>query len=226
MAPMQPDKKRHELEKIRYSVPPHTYNPLRGQFKNIFNISTTMFGPVEPTPWSKIADEIMRRSRHEGECAANLSAAQALYDYAIKIKLSGSEQDFLPLPLGQGAKLVYWLSAVLIIGETPLVPFVDPRGSSTKLTPDGRRFVLSVMNERIKVADHDFAEVRLGIFQFRKGVGSTRIPVLHTDEGVELFDFETLDQMVRETYELWEDVCRERTAEMRRRTGTTREGMI
>jgi hypothetical protein len=34
----------------------------------------------------------------------------------------------------------------------------------------------------------------------------TRVARLHTDEGVELHDFDALDSMVRETYELWHEV--------------------
>ena len=42
-----------------------------------------------------------------------------------------------------------------------------------------------------------------------------RAPTLYTDEAVVLFTFDELDEMVRETYALWHEVCAERTERMR-----------
>jgi len=47
----------------------------------------------------------------------------------------------------------------------------------------------------------------------------------YLDDGETLFTFDELDVMVRETYQLWREVCEERTAETRRRgTGTGGSG--
>jgi hypothetical protein len=109
------------------------------------------------------------------------------------------------------------------LGGRPLVPFIDPR-KTKKLTSEGRRFAFSVMHERIRVAEPDFAEVELGIIQF--GVFSEdpeiRVPKLFTARDVALFEFEAIDAMVRETYQVWHEVLEERETETRRRgTGTT-----
>ena len=82
------------------------------------------------------------------------------------------------------------------------------------------------MHERIRAADPDFSEVALGIFQFSLSEKGPRVPILYTDLGVTLFTFEELDQMVRETYEIWREVCEERAAEMRRRAGGKGGGFI
>jgi hypothetical protein len=73
------------------------------------------------------------------------------------------------------------------------------------------------MHERIRVADPDFAAVSLAIVQFARSDSGPRTPVVFTDEGIELFTFDELDQMVRETYELWAEISEERTADIRRR---------
>jgi hypothetical protein len=97
------------------------------------------------------------------------------------------------------------------------VPFFDPRRSATKLTALARRFVFSVMHERIRVPDPDFAEVRLGIFQFTTPKKGPRVPKLYTDEGIVLFTFDELEEMVRETYDIWTDVYMRRTERERKR---------
>jgi hypothetical protein len=108
-----------------------------------------------------------------------------------------------------------------------MVPFVDPR-KSKKLTAEGRRFAFSAMHERIRAADPDFDDVELGIVQF--GTDSRdphlRVPVLYTAGDVKLFDFDTLDAMVQETYAIWSEILDEREADTRRRGTGTRGPLI
>jgi hypothetical protein len=82
------------------------------------------------------------------------------------------------------------------------------------------------MHERIRLAYPEFTDVRLGIFQFSRADEGPREPRLYTDANIELFDFDKLDQMVRETYDLWSEVCEERDRDMRRRAGGTRGGLF
>lgn len=103
-----------------------------------------------------------------------------------------------------------------ICASLPGIPFLDPRRVK-RLTVQGRRFVFSVMHERIRAADPDFADVSLAVVQFALSAKGPREPAIFLDQGVELFTFDELDRMVRETYELWVEVCEERTAATRRR---------
>src|SRR5690606_13799220 len=88
---------------------------------------------------------------------------------------------------------------------------------SKKLTADARRFVFSMMHEHIRAVNPDFAEARLGIVQFGDAVGDQRPVKLSTDEGVDLFGFDQLDLMVRETYDIWREVSEAREDEVRRK---------
>ena len=98
--------------------------------------------------------------------------------------------------------------------------FVEPRRSKG-LNAEGRRFAFSMMHERIRAADEDFAEVRLTIAQFGDPSEDRRAVRLHTDAGVELYSREELEQMVASTYEMWREVLEERERKARgRATGT------
>ncbi len=78
-----------------------------------------------------------------------------------------------------------------------------------------------MMHERIRAADEDFADVRLTIVQFSDPSDDRRAVRLHTDEGVELYSREDLEQMVASTYEMWRDVLEERENKARgKATGT------
>jgi hypothetical protein len=223
VCPLAPVERRRALEKIRDDYPPYSYAPVRANFSDVLNVNTGMFGALPRTPWEKIEQDIRKRSRSDAEEQANLRVGRGLFDYAEEHHLAGRHHEIFPLALGVTTKVVFWQSVILSIGKRPIVPFFDPRRAKA-LTTQGRRFVFSVMHERIRVADPDFAEVSLGIYQFSLSEKGPRIPILHTDANVPLFSFDELDRMVRETYELWREVREEREAEARRKAAGKRGG--
>ncbi|MDR7028018.1 hypothetical protein J2X08_002185 [Rhizobium rosettiformans] len=180
-----------------------------------------MFAPVTATPWNVIEERLKRKCRTVEELEANLAVARGLHQFTTEREILGRSQEFFPLPMGAGRKVSYWLSMVLAVDGTPLVPFIDPR-RSRGLTREGRRFAFSMMHERIRAADPDYAEVRFAIFQFEKSEDGARKPMLRTDEGVELFSLSEMESMVSATYELWREICEDREKDARRKgTGTT-----
>jgi hypothetical protein len=225
IAPLPIEQKRRALEQLRLGHPPYSYAPVRQSLSDLLNVQAGLVGTLPRTPWHKIAETIRRRAHTDAEQVANLRVAEGLYAYADEQAVTGRRHEIFPLSLGVGTKVVFWHPVVLTIEKRPLVPFFDPRRAKS-LTVEGRRFVFSVMNERIRAADPDFAEVALGIVQFALSDKGPRAPSIFTDESVKLFTFDELDQMVRETYELWREVCDERTADIRRRAGGRGDGFI
>ena len=225
VCPLPPDQKRNALEQIRLGHPPYSYAPVRGNISDVLNVRAGMVGALPRVPWEKIAREIRRRSRSDAEEKANLRVGRGLFDYVEERGITGRHHEIFPLALGTTTKVVFWHPVVLSVDKRPLIPFFDPRRAKS-LTAQGRRFVFSVMHERIRAADPDFAEVALGIYQFTLSDKGPRIPVLYTDAGISLFSFEELDQMVRDTYEMWREVCEGREAEARKKAGGKRGDLI
>jgi len=60
-----------------------------------------------------------------------------------------------------------------------------------------------MMNERIHVADPDYAAVRFVIFQFGDDENDVHHPVMHINADVELFSLEEMEAMVATIYDLW-----------------------
>jgi hypothetical protein len=225
VCPLPVDQRRNALEQIRYGHPPYSYAPVRTNFSDLLNVQAGMMGALPRTPWQRIEREIRRRSFSDAEEKANLRVGRGLFDYVEERGLSGRRHEIFPLALGTTTKVVFWHPVVLSIDKRPLIPFFDPRRAKA-LTVQGRRFVFSVMHERIRAADPDFAEVSLGIFQFSLSEKGPRIPILYTDLGVTLFTFDELDQMVRDTYEMWREVCEGRAADTRRKAAGKRGDLI
>lgn len=224
IAPLQTDQKWNALKQMKLGHPPYSYQPMRRALLEILNVDAGPLGMVPRAPWAQIAEEIAKRARSDHEELANLAVANALYGFADDHLIAGQRHEFFPLAVGLTGKVSYWVPAVISMDGRPTIPFIDPRRAKG-LTKEGRRFAFSVMHERIRVADPDFSDVELGIVQFdtqMQGERVVRMPKLYTASDVELFEFDTIDAMVRETYEIWHAVLSERDAEARRRgTGTT-----
>ena len=220
IAPLQRDQKRKALEAFRVSHPPYRYVPFRKSMAEILNVQTGFLPATERAAFSHVEQAIRLESRSVEEFEANLRVAQSLYDHAATAGIEGRQLDLYPLSLRSGAKLTFWHSLLIIRNGEPVIPFFDPRRTTTRLTAQARQFVFSTMHERIRVADPDFANVRLAIIQFKAPAKGARVPVFHFDEGVPLLTFEELDQMVQDTYDMWADVYLQRTkTEPKRRSG-------
>lgn len=220
IAPLPIDQKRNALEALRLKRPPYSYNPGRKFQPDILNIEVGPLGSVPRASLEQVLEQVCRASKTPEEETANVLFAAALYRFATENELFGRKHEFFPLSVGVSEKVQYWVPGVVKLLGRPTVLFIDPR-RSTRLTDVGRRFAFSVMHERIRAADADFANVELTIIQFDDRDKQKRVARPYFASGVELFSFETLDFMVRETYEIWREVLKEREREERpsRRSG-------
>ncbi len=218
IAPQPDDLKRKSLEQMKGGFSTFSYKPIRCCFSDIFNIQPDLdLGTSEPTPWSVIEAKLSKLAKSDVEFTYNKRVALGLYDFATSGRIFGRRHDFFPLQMGMGQKITLWLPMVVAIDERASAIFIEPR-SNKGLTAEGRRFAFSMMHERIRAADEDFADVRLTIVQFGDLSGDRRAVKLHADEGVPLYSREELERMVASTYEMWREVFEEREIKARRRT--------
>ncbi|MBN9022456.1 MAG: hypothetical protein J0H08_10280 [Rhizobiales bacterium] len=221
IAPQRDDMKRKSLEQMKGGFSTFSYKPVRSCFSDILNVQPTLdLGEAEPTPWAVIEAELRKRSRSNEEFAYNRRVALGLYDFATSGGVIGRRHEFFPLSMGMGQKVTFWLPMIVAIDEQATAVFIEPR-RTRGLTAEGRRFAFSMMHERIRAADEDFAEIRLVIAQFGDVSEDRRAVRLHTDVGVDLYSREELEHMVVSTYEMWREVLEERERKARgRATGT------
>lgn len=221
IAPQCDDMKRKSLEQMKGGFSTFSYKSVRSCFSDLFNIQPELdLGIAKPTPWPVIEAELRKRSKSDEEFTYNQRVALGLYDFATSGRVFGRKHEFFPLSMGMGRKVTFWLPMILAIDEQASALFIEPR-RSRGLSAEGRRFAFSMMHERIRAADEDFAEVRLTIAQFGDPSDDRRAVRLHTDEGVDLYTREELELMVASTYDMWREVLEERErTERRKATGT------
>jgi hypothetical protein len=217
IAPQPKDMKRKSLEQMRGGRPPCSYNPLRACYDDIFNIQPDLnFGSAPATALSVIEEKLARLCRTDIELVQNQRVARGLHDYATSGSVIGRKHEFFPLAMGAGRKVTFWQSMVVSIDDKPHAIFIDPR-RTFGLNVEARRFVFSMMHERIRAADEDFAEVGLAIIRFDDPNEDRRAARPFTDRGVTLFSLDELESMVASTYEMWREVCEEREQQTRRK---------
>lgn len=220
IAPLPRDQKRRALEAMRLGRPPYSYSPMRQSILDLLNIEAGPLASTPRVPWSIIETEVRRKSRTADEELANIGAAKSLYDFTTVENITGRRHDIFPLNLGVSERVTYWSPAVIGIRGRAVVPFIDPRRQTKQLTSLARAFVFSVMHERC-IADPDLSDVGLCILQFALTEKGERLPKLHFADGIDLFNFDALDAMVRETYAMWHEILGERDDITRRGTGTS-----
>ena len=226
IAPLPDVEKRQELEAFKLGNPSITYKPLRLNFTDILNVRPEMFDRIDPTELPVIEKKVRRQARWDKEELANLRVARGLHSFAQEKFIIGRREEFYPFQMRMGWKVNLWLPAILAIEDAPFATFIDPR-SSRGLNETARRFVFSMMHERIRVEDLDFADVRLCIIRFGEpteygsddktyGIRPARF---YTDKNIDLIPLDELERMVTTTYEIWRDVSEGREREARRHTG-------
>jgi hypothetical protein len=147
-----------------------------------------------------------------------LGVAKALHDYCLGNSVVSRRKSIPVWPVGFGHQVAYWWNLYCVLEKRAVVPFIDPRLNSP-LTGLARIFAFSLMHERIRVSDPDFADAGLLILQFGKGEQGERVARPHWADGLELFDSGQLNEMITVTYRIWAEVLTEREA-AERKTGT------
>ncbi|WP_421400855.1 type VI toxin-antitoxin system SocB family DNA replication inhibitor toxin [Agrobacterium fabrum] len=219
VAPLSEDRKWAVLQKMKGGFSTFSYRPVVGSYSDIFNVQLGMLGEAPPTSLKQIEHQVGKACRSVEERRNNLQVAKALHAFTATSGIVGRRQEFFPLNVGVGKKVSFWLPMVVAIKEQPYAVFIDPRRTKG-LTREARRFVFSMMHERIRAADADFAAINLGIIQFRDDKDDCRTVRLFTDHEVELFDFSELESMVSSTYRIWQEIHEEREVIRRKGTGT------
>lgn len=220
IAPLPTEEKLIRLRLLKSGRPPHTYNPFRSALGDILNLQPELFAAASVTPWEKIKASIEKAAKTDDEARFNVSVAEALYDFANSEGVLSYRKTIDSWAVGYGQSVKYWWNHYAVVAGSPCFIFVDPR-LSNPLTRVARKFVLSMMHERIRASDPDFAEANLVVMQFAKADEDKRVARPFYSDDADLFSFEDLNQMIGETYDLWRSVLEDREDESRRRpTGT------
>ena len=211
-APLPVDEQTRNLKRLRDNTPYWSYRPVQKAFPDIFNCGAPLIlSPGVATPREGIKANIRRACRPGPELNNNLAVGMALIRFVDRRKVSQAQyQNFRQMYLSQDTgHVTYWLDMVVTIAGIKTVVFIDPRAHngaptySRQLCPNGRRFVLSMMNEHIRNRGRpEFANLRLAVLQ-RGPSGNFD---LFDDVGISLYSPNELEMMADQTISIWRNL--------------------
>ena len=193
-----------------------SYDPARSQCFNIFNPTTRLGLEVARPSIEKILQEVTKACRDEAQKQSCVEVTRLLWEWVQSEAGKAIERPIPSMALGSIGAVRYWGNFAVQYNGRPHFVFFDHRRSNG-LTGTARQFAFSMMREQLIATDIEFADAGLLILQFPQPKKSDRIIRAYTDEGMELFDLYTLQDMVANTYRIWAEVLEEK-----RRTDTRR----
>ncbi|MEG3088062.1 hypothetical protein [Sphingomonas sp. PB4P5] len=210
------DMQRHALKQVKGGGQGPNYNPTRGQFVGIVNRQPGVFRAARD-PWAVVEKHIKKASRSVEEQEMNIPVAQQLYDYCEFEHVHATELDGYPISFSVGPKLLCWSPALFIYPDRITIPFLDLR-RGRNLTREARRCIFSLQHHALRVNNPDYRdEVTLEVFQFN--ADEQRTIKVRAEDGMWLYSYDQLEQMITRTQLLWFDVLAGREEELKRRSG-------
>lgn len=209
---MEPALRRQELMQVKSGGGSGSYAPTREKLPDIVNRQSGTFSSSR-APWSVVQEDIKRLSKSDKEEAMNLTAAKAIHDHCVVENIHARELDGFPLTFSMGLRLVCWSPALFIYDERMTVPFFDMRRKYF-LTPEGVRFMFSVMHIALRENNPDYEGVSFEIKRLTDSPARTIRTI--AENGMQLFSYEALEEMVAQTQQLWLEVQQERQQQQRR----------
>jgi hypothetical protein len=210
------------LRRVNLKSPKVNYQPTRRKQPDIFNARGDLFGQAREADLEALKECIRKDpfTRNDATEKANLEVTECLHHYAVVNRIQARRYHISPFILqgASGIKLVYWSPLILVKEQRLHVLFIDPRRENG-LTPEGRHFAFSMMHHRARAVHLDLEDAELIIFQFPMADAANRYLKVHTASQLDrpLFDYDELEQRIRETYTTWRLVLAEREAELRRK---------
>lgn len=214
------EEQRLHLRQLRDFRPPHTLNPFRAAVPDIMNVQHEMLGKAGRSRWEAIAEGIERSREGADGTARNLAVAKALFDFSEANEIISYDKPTMRWNVGYGHSVVFWNQFYSVWDGAGAFVHFDPRLTHA-LTSEARRFAFSLMHQRLRVDDPDYAGLDLIIASFGRGEGSSRSVVLHRASEIELFSYDQLNDKIDVTYRLWIEELEQRQEQQRRAGGSS-----
>lgn len=211
------DEQRIHLRQLKGFKPPHTLNPFRSVVPDILNLQHALLGDAGRTTWSRIEEQILKAKESADGIIKNLAVAKALFDFSEQNEIISYAKDVPKWSVGYGNNVAFWGQHYSVWNDEAAFLHFDPR-LTNPMTDQARKFAFSLMNQRLRVDDPDFADVRLGVVRFGRGDGNARTLKVHW-LNEELYSYDQLNEMIDVTYGLWLEELQSRQVEARRAAG-------
>jgi len=202
------DRKRAILKSVIQGFGPWSYEPARAATPSIFNPSTPLGLAVKRAPIEKIVNQVRSRCHKKEQAESCIEVVKLLDEWVTNNVEKSIERSIPPISLSTMGIVNYSENFVTLCEGKPTFIFLDHRRPGG-LTASGRQFALSMMNRQIRSVYTQFSDADLRVLQFiQRGENPRRI-IETSVQQVDLLDISTLDEMISETFQVWQELHQE-----------------
>jgi len=212
------EKKKKELERIEVPRVNWGYEPVTSALPKLLLAEPSL--PFEQLPAGddeKLIQQIIRRCKHHtDQRTANAAVARAIVEWRNANRVRGIKVQPEPLRTSTDT-LRYCADVAVILNEALCVFHLDCR-SSMGLTVNGKEFMKALSHHTALIGDLRAAEV--GILRTPKSGPEARKAIFEPLRGDPSFTMEQVEEMILETYRVWELILKSRQSG-ERKSGTS-----
>jgi hypothetical protein len=201
-----------------------SYEPVRSSTSDIVGAATPLYGALGVVDWVQLEHQITLACKHgERQISANTEVGKLLFDETAKRGLNAVKFQMGRMPIGSGETVRFWSDVVLADEDGPFIPFFDHRRAHG-INAASRKVVYSLQHLWLRERHPDLSEVRLAVIRFPSAIDGRSVKI-DFHENDDLMSYEELDARVRQVYQIWESVVRER-AEPKRKSAVGGQGSL
>lgn len=183
------------------------YQPVHKNFPKLLLANTELFSSLPPDPDKAVLKSVQDLCKNgAAQIAACTTVAEAILKWRKLNKFSSRIVYSEPFKTTVDT-LHYCSDVVPIIDGHPVIISVDCRAKMS-FTSLGREFMKSLIHHTARIGD--LRDARVAVLRVPKQSDGTRKCILEYLEGEPAFSFDEINQMVLETYTLWQHVLEER----------------
>jgi hypothetical protein len=183
------------------------YKGVKTNLGGILNLALNARVPASLITKKQIKTAVARACISSREIKGNQSVAEGLYNYVVEHNVSAAVFDFPAVALGRAGLRSFWEPYLLKIDGKKYISFFDFRLGPRRLTREARRFIFSIQNTFIRLANPtEFGDVGFVIFQFTAPINRVRQAVAYFDTGISFWRDEQIGAMIDAVYRALDEI--------------------
>ena len=183
------------------------YDYYKGVKTNLDKILRLAFNPALPTARKRLRGAVADACIASRDIKNNQSVADGLNYFVAERQIAVAPFDFPPIALGRAGTRIFWTSYILRIEGKKYIPFLDFRQGRRRLTRDARRFIFSILNTHIRLANPtEYGDVGFVILEFTAVQNKVRSVVPYFDRGTSFWSDPEIGAMIDAVYRAVDEI--------------------
>lgn len=183
------------------------YNYYKGVKTNLSKILSLAFNPALPAARTRLKAAVANACIALRDVKNNQSVADGLNNYVAERHVTVAAFDFPQITLGLAGARTFWAPYILKIEGKKYIPFLDFRQGDRRLTRDARRFIFSILNTHIRLANPtEYGDVGFVILEFAAPQSKVRSVVPYFDTGLSFWSDAEIGAMIDAVYRAIDEI--------------------